>query len=106
MAHPERQERRHHEISRNFVRMPHRAEPPHRNRSGVSFRIIDKQRRSVYHQLDGSIEPASVCNCEVHFSEGMWDWPDFKPMWVERSDNCPIDEHRIAAQRAMRGDAA
>lgn len=114
MGHPERQERRQHEISRNFVHIPHQAPSPRRNRSsiqlpafhGVSFRIIDKQRRSVYHQLDGSIELASTCNCEVHFSEGMWGWPDFKPMWVECSEDCPIDEHRIAAQRAMRGEAA
>jgi hypothetical protein len=27
-------------------------------------------------------------------------------MCVERNDACPIDEHRIAAMRAMRGEVA
>lgn len=113
----ERRERRQHELERNFVRMPHRASSglnPKRNRSsiilpefhGISFRLIGKQRRSVYHQLDGSIELADACICEVHFSEGMHGWPDFKPMRVEHLTGCPIDEHRMEAQRRLREDAA
>lgn len=114
-----RRERKQHEQERNFVRMPHRpAMPPptkkSHNRSsivlpqfhGVSFRILGKQRRAVYHQLDGSIELADRCSCLVHFSESIWGWPDFRPMWVERMSECPIDEHRFAANRARTEDAA
>jgi hypothetical protein len=98
-----RRERRQHELERNFVRMPHRATPPpKRNRSsielpfhGISFRFIGRHRAAVYHQLDGSIEVASACTCPVHFSSGIWGWPDFEEMRVERSADCPIDEHRI-----------
>lgn len=113
--HTERRARREHDLSRNFVRMPHRAPKPapRRNRSsvqlefhGISFRFIGKHRRSVYHQLDGSIELADSCKCVVHFPEGNISFPDFIPMRVERSRECPIDEHRIAAQQALMEDAA
>lgn len=109
----ERRARREHELSRNFVRMPHRQPAPRRNRSsihlgfhGVSFRFIGKQRRSVYHQLDGTIELADSCKCVTHFSEGIPGWPDFREMRVERSRDCPIDEHRMTAQQALTEDAA
>lgn len=112
----DRRERRQHELERNFVRMPHRASSPsksRRNRSsiqlsfnGISFRFVGKHRVAVYHQLDGSIELATACSCEVHFSEGICGWPEFQPMRVERSRSCPIDEHRIKAQRGMVEDAA
>jgi hypothetical protein len=88
--------------------MPHRpALPPKRNRSsielprfhGISFRIIGRRRAAVYHQLDGSIEAAAICTCGVQFSSGNWGWPDFQEMRVERSGDCPIDEHRMEALR-------
>jgi hypothetical protein len=91
-----RRERRQHELER--VRLPHRPAhthpPPKRNRSsielpqfhGIYFRFVGRHRRAVYHQLDGSIEVADICGCRTE-----WD-PDFR---VERSANCPIDEHRI-----------
>ena len=109
MAHRNRQERRQHEHERNFVRMPHRAPPLHRNRSsvelptfhGVSFRILGKRLRSVYHQLDGSVEFADACKCVACNGQD-----GYNRMCVERNDACPIDEHRIAAMRAMRGEVA
>lgn len=104
----ERRARKQHEIERNFVRMPHRLPAPTRNRSsiqlpqfhGVSFRIIGKHRRSVYHQLDGSIELADRCTCVVHFGGG---WGEMR---IERVSDCLIDEHRIARHRENMGDVA
>ena len=107
----DRRARKQHELERNFVRMPHRQTPanPKRNRSsivlpefhGVSFRIIGKHRRSVYHQLDGSIELADNCKCIFH----TWD-EDFGKAWVERISGCPIDQHSMRANRESLGDAA
>jgi hypothetical protein len=118
-----RRERRQHEQQRNFVRMPHRETPrltAARFNSSLKeflFRIIGKHRRAVYHQLDGSIELASACTCRVHFSvrgisqerspEGQWYFPDVQPPRVERSEDCPIDEHRMEAfHLARREDVA
>ena len=58
------------------------------------------------HQLDGTIELADSCKCVTHFSEGIPGWPDFREMRVERSRDCPIDEHRMTAQQALTEDAA
>lgn len=109
----ERRARREHDLQRNFVRIAHRQAAPRPKRSsiqlefhGVSFRSIGKHRRSVYHQLDGSIELADSCTCILHFSEGNISFPDFQPMRVERSRDCLIDEHRIAAQQGLMEDAA
>ena len=118
-----RRARHRHEQERNFVRMPHR-QAPRRNRSsiqlpqfhGISFRIIGKHRRAVYHQLDGSIELASACTCRVHFSvrgmsqerspEGSWYFPELQPPRAERSEDCPIDEHRMEAFHLARREVA
>jgi hypothetical protein len=109
----ERRARREHEAQRNFVRIPHGAAPPTRNRSsiqlefhGVSFRFVGGRRRAVYHQLDGGLELADCCRCIVHFSEGIWGWPDFKPLRIERVSSCPIDEHKMAARRPFEEECA
>jgi hypothetical protein len=99
-----RRERKQFEVERNFVRMPH-ALPDRRQGGssivlpafhGITFRIIGKKRRAVYHQLDGSIELATACACRVIFGAG-----GLSVTRVERVGGCPIDEHRIAAQRLM-----
>ena len=96
-----RRERRQFEVERDFVRVPHR-HPPQRSSivlpafHGISFRIFGKRRRSVYHQLDGTVELADTCVCRVIFGAG-----SLSSTRVERVGGCPIDEHRIEAQRAM-----
>jgi hypothetical protein len=46
----------------------------------VEFEIVGGERRSVYRQLDGTIELADACKCGARFEL-----------------DCPIDEHKIKA---------
>ena len=48
----------------------------------IEFLEISGQRRSVYRQLDGTIELADACSCERD------------PL------ACPIDDHQILARRS------
>jgi len=104
-----RRERRQFEIERDFVPQRATLPAPARNHAsskrssitlpafhGISFRRIREKTgrywlRAGYHQLDGSWELADSCTCGTE-----WD-PDFR---VVRSGSCPIDDHKIAAQRA------
>ena len=61
--------------------------------AGIHFRILGKHSRAMYQQLDGSWELADACSCLT-----LWE-DEFR---VERVADCPIDEHKIAANR-LRG---
>lgn len=82
--------------ARSSVTLPHR--------SGISFRIIGKHLRSIYHQFNGEIELADVCTCKLveappRRCPGPCACCGVVSFVVVRSLDCPIDEHRAAAIR-------
>lgn len=58
-------------------------------KSWIQFRCVAKHLRCVFLQLDGEIELADACTCTL----------DWEPFRVSSSDDCPIDQHRLASQR-------